>query len=90
MSYFSYGRKSAQITQRSKSHLKIVGARRVTLSKFHSKDPPILGATIQNWDAKATWHPALVHPWRNLSYMYACIVTPYDILKVKNALVKSV
>lgn len=30
------------------SYLKILGAGRLTLSKFHSEDPQILGATVQN------------------------------------------
>jgi hypothetical protein len=44
-----------------RSHLKILGFRRVILSKFHSEDPQMLGATLQNWDMVMTWHPGLVH-----------------------------
>lgn len=38
----------AQIFQTSRNHLKILGARKVTLGKFHAKDPQTLGVTIQN------------------------------------------
>jgi len=38
-----------QIFQKSTTHLKILDARRVTCSKFHSADPQILDATIQNY-----------------------------------------
>jgi len=34
----------------------------VTRSKFHAEDPQILGATVQNLDAKETWHPDLCIP----------------------------
>ena len=44
----------AHIFQKSKSHLKILGARRVTWSKFHTEDPQILGATILTY---------LLTPW---------------------------
>ena len=37
-----------QIFQKSSSYLKILGTGRVTWSKFHSEDPQILGATLQN------------------------------------------
>jgi Leu/Phe-tRNA-protein transferase len=38
----------AQIFQKSRNHLKILGARRVTRNKFHTEVPQILGATTQN------------------------------------------
>jgi len=37
-----------QIFQEISSYLKLLGTGRVTLSKFHSEDPQILGATVQN------------------------------------------
>jgi hypothetical protein len=43
-----YFRTGAQILQKSRSHLKILGARRVTCSKSHTADPQMLGATVQN------------------------------------------
>ena len=38
----------AQISRKFRSHLKILGATEVTRSKFHTQDPHILGATVQN------------------------------------------
>jgi len=43
-----YFRMGAQILQKSRSHLKILGARRVICSKSHTVDPQTLGATVQN------------------------------------------
>jgi hypothetical protein len=40
--------RSAQIFQQSENHLKIICARGVIYSKFHTDDPQILGATVQN------------------------------------------
>jgi hypothetical protein len=37
----------AQIFVKSRSSIKIIGARRVTQKKFHTKDPQILGTIIQ-------------------------------------------
>lgn len=37
----------AQIFVKSRSSVKIIGARRVTQKKFHTKDPQILGTIIQ-------------------------------------------
>ena len=34
--------------QKSRRHFKIISARRVTWSRFHTKDPHILGTTTQN------------------------------------------
>jgi hypothetical protein len=52
----------AQILQKSVSHLKILGVRRVTCSMFRTEEPHILGATVQNSVAKAMWFPGFVHP----------------------------
>jgi hypothetical protein len=38
------------------------GALRVTRSKFHTEDPQILGATVQNLVALVTWRPAVMYP----------------------------
>jgi len=38
------------------SHLKILGARRVTSSKLHSEDPH-----TKNLDTTVTWHTGFVH-----------------------------
>ena len=42
---------------------KIVSARRVTWSKFHTEDPQILSTIPQNSEAPATWCVGFVHPW---------------------------
>jgi hypothetical protein len=53
--------RDAQLFQKSKRHLKILGARRMTHSKFNNKDPQLLGATVQNSVAMATSFPRCVH-----------------------------
>jgi len=57
-------RRCAKIKKKIRNHLKILGARRVILRKFHFKDQPILGATVHKmlvvW---TTWRPGFVHPW---------------------------
>ena len=52
---------SVRILQKSSSHLQLLGVTRVTWSKFHIEDPQILGATVQNLVARATWCPGFVH-----------------------------
>jgi hypothetical protein len=44
-----------KISQKSRGHVKILGARKVTCSKFHIEDPQITGASRHNIDARATW-----------------------------------
>lgn len=44
-----------------KSHLKTLSVGRVTSSKFHAKDPQILGVTVHNLDARTPWRPISVH-----------------------------
>ena len=44
-----------------KSHLKILSVGRVTSSKFHAKDPQMLGVTVQDLVARTTWRPIFVH-----------------------------
>jgi hypothetical protein len=54
---------SAQIFQKKKEKLRILGARRVTRSKFHTECPQILRATVQNLVARITWCVGFVLPW---------------------------
>jgi hypothetical protein len=56
--------RSEQIFNKSRRHLKILEARIVTWSKFHNEEPQIglLGATVRNLVATATWHSIFVHP----------------------------
>jgi hypothetical protein len=53
--------RDAKTSQKSRSHLKILGATRVTRSKFHIEEPQISGATGQNLLATATWRPGFEH-----------------------------
>jgi hypothetical protein len=53
-------------------HLKFLGARTVIWSKFHTEDPLILGATVQNLDAMTTWNPGFVHPWHKPLLLLRC------------------
>jgi hypothetical protein len=52
---------STKIFQKPRHRLKILGARRVTLSKFYTKDPEILGITLQNLVVRATWWAGFLH-----------------------------
>jgi hypothetical protein len=52
--------RGAQIFQKSRSQLKILGIRRITSSKFHTEDPQILGATAQNVVATTTRSPGFM------------------------------
>ena len=51
----SSSRSSAQSSQQSGNHLKILGTWRVTRRQFRMEDQQILGNTIQNFVAMATW-----------------------------------
>jgi hypothetical protein len=53
-----------QIFQTSRNHLKILGARWETWSKFHTEDPQMLYTSLQNLVAQITLHPGFVHPYR--------------------------
>jgi len=66
---------SAQLFQKSKSHLKSLSVRWVKLNKQHTEDLQITSTTLQNLVAHVTWHPKFVHPYaytecfrNNLSY----------------------
>jgi hypothetical protein len=56
-------RRGAQIIQRSRQNLKILGARRVKCCKCHAEDPFMFGVTVQNSVAMAALHPGFAHPW---------------------------
>jgi hypothetical protein len=45
------------------SHLRILGAVRVTSSKFRTEDPHILGGTVRSIVATTTWRLGFVQPW---------------------------
>jgi hypothetical protein len=52
-------RRGAHIFQNSRGHLIILGARRVTRSKFQQQT---LGATVKNLVTKGNWRHGFVHP----------------------------
>jgi hypothetical protein len=52
--------RGAQICQQSRSHCKILCTRGVAWSRFHTEDPQILGATVQNLVTQVTWCQGLV------------------------------
>jgi len=60
--------------QKSVGHFKILGARRVTQRKFHTENPQILDATIQNSVAKVTYRPEIEHPWNIHCTVYFVIL----------------
>jgi hypothetical protein len=58
--------RSSQIFQTSRCHLKILGACKVTVSKFHSEDPQIFGTNLQNLitattDTHGLFSPVALH-----------------------------
>jgi len=61
--------------QKSWTHLKIQGARRVTCSKFHTEHPQILGVIVQNLVAWETWHLVFVHLWKYVHTLYRYVHT---------------
>jgi hypothetical protein len=44
--------RGARIFQKSRSHLKIFVVKGMTRSKFHTEGPKILGAAVQNMEAR--------------------------------------
>ena len=58
--HISY-RRAGQVFQKPGCHLKLLGARRLTLSRFHTEDAQILGATIQNVVAWRLWCIGFAH-----------------------------
>ena len=51
----------AQIFQKPKRHLNILGAKIMTRNKFRTDGTQVLGAIVQNLVAPATWRPGYVH-----------------------------
>jgi hypothetical protein len=54
---------SAQLFQKSKSHLTSLSVRWVKLNKQHNEYLQITSTTLQNLVAHVTWHPKFVHPY---------------------------
>jgi len=55
--------RGAQILQKCRCQLIIVGARMMVVSKFHTAVMYISEAILQNSVARLTWRPGFVHPW---------------------------
>lgn len=45
-----------KFSKKSGSHMKILGARSQTWNKFHTDDPQLFCATVQNVVTWMTWH----------------------------------
>ena len=89
------GAKGAQIFPKFGRHLKIIDARRVTWSEFHTEYPQIVGATLQNLvSLQIWWCPGFVHPWVELYlqslrdyHKDSCVFCPLKKQKNKSTLV---
>jgi hypothetical protein len=64
------------------SHVKILGVRRARWSKFHTQDPHILGAIIQNSVTRVTWICApLLEGLKEQSWNFDFYALSWDIRK---------
>jgi hypothetical protein len=50
------------IFSKNPSHLKIMGARRITSNMFHTEDLHILGAMVRKLVVQVNWHLQFEHP----------------------------
>jgi hypothetical protein len=62
--------RTAHIHQKSRSHLKILGARKVRRGDFHNYDSQMLGVTVQNVVVMVTSNPVHAHLWLTISYLF--------------------
>jgi len=53
--------RGAPVSQKSRSHLRILGAREMPQITFYTEDPQISSATIQNSFARVIWYLGFVH-----------------------------
>ena len=51
-----------QIFHKARKHLKILGARKVILNKYHTGFPQTPGASLQNFVSPTKWHRDLCTP----------------------------
>jgi hypothetical protein len=54
--------KGEQIFQKSRNHLKIIGARRVTRSRFHTEGPQMSGTTVKKFIQPGDLAPGICAP----------------------------
>jgi hypothetical protein len=59
------------------SYFKFLGARRVIQIKFRNEDPQILGTTLQNLFAQATWRRDLCTPVLYNSLLMLSFISHY-------------
>jgi len=52
------------------SHLKTLGARRVTCSKFHTENPQILSTSADKLVSMAIWYPGFMHYCMRWNFRY--------------------
>jgi len=62
--------KGLQIFQKSNSHLKIMGARKVTWSKLYTQKPQILKATVLNLVAQSSGRPGFMHLFLKMYHVH--------------------
>jgi hypothetical protein len=78
-----------QISQKSTSHLKILGARTLTWSTCRTEDAQTLGDIVQNVFVRATWRPGIVHPWsprcKDLNAPQNYVIRTFPILRYVKA-----
>jgi hypothetical protein len=53
----------AQILQKCRRHIKILGSRKFTGSTLHTENPHTLGAIVRGVVVWGTWSLGFVHPW---------------------------
>jgi hypothetical protein len=72
---------NAYSSQKCRSLVRILSAIRVTRNKFHTEDLQILGATVQNSVARATWRLGCVQPCICMlplpEHTFPMLTTPY-------------
>jgi hypothetical protein len=62
----------ALIFEKCMRHLKIFDARTVIRRTYHTEKPQILGSTVKDLAATATWYPEFVHPRLRISFSPLC------------------
>ena len=58
-----------KIKKNSWRHLRIRGAKMAAQNMCHTEDPKVLGATLQNLLARATWRPGFVRLWISVPFL---------------------
>ena len=73
--------RDAQVFHNSRSHLKFLGARKVTVNEFYTEITQIFGATVQNLVATMTWHQEFVNPcFMHFTFLPHKTLAPHRII----------